>query len=1717
MGDEVLYRSDHTEVVRQTGRDDHASVIGKRTTGAGTVRRIEHERDVLRHLAGLRGVPRLAARQSRQVLVLEDDGARPAPAGPLPVPRLIEVARTVTDTVAAMHRAGVLHRDITPANLIWPDAGPPILIDYDLAVIGPARHRGGEQPKDPVGTLGYLAPEQTGRIRLAVDERSDLYGLGATLYALATGSPPFAGDDPLELIRATLVETPVFPTDRNPQLPPRLAEILMRLLEKDPDRRYQSADGLAHDLARLAAGSADQWTLGERDFPAFLAAPARLVGRDQEIRRLTAALEQAPAGGPALLVTGPPGIGKSALIQALRPMITARDGWFVAGKYDQFRTGTHTGGIVRAVRGLTRLLLAEPEPGMTADRERMAAALGPNAAMVAAAVPEMAAFLGPGMAAGPIDATAGHARLSAATVAMLRAVAAHHPTVFVLDDLQWASSASLRVVDSIVSAGPMPGLLLVGIYRDEEVDATHPLSALAAHWERDGGAGPPVHLGGLTGDGLADLIGAILRMPPEAVTELADLISEGSGGNPYETVELLNALRTEGLLTLAENGWQWDRGAVHAFVARHRVPQLLAARLEQQPEESRRLMTALACLGGDVRPALLAAATALPEPDLVYRLAPAVAEGLVAVDPAVTAIRFRHDLIHRAAHQDMAAAEREQLQLAMARRLADRQESRQEAAEQYLAVTGLVTTPEERRIAADLLHTAGRRTVQMANYPVAEELLAAAQALLAAAASGPDAATRDAVAVDRHSALYCSGRLDEADQVYRDLVDGSPELLTLATATAIQINSLTQRGLNRPAVDLGLDVLHRFGVELPRDLTTEIAGAVTELYTWAERLPSVPTETTDPGIIATARLVHRLLPPAFQLDPLLHAWVVIQGWRLWARHGVCPPLVGTMGSAVCVTIDQRDDYRTGYLLARHVVAVGRECGYQADTAVAQFMYLCLAAHWFEPLEEIAETVQQVHEDLLAAGDVQVASLLSTRLLALLLESADSLEVCADEIPSALSFAERTGSRYSGLAMIGYRQLLRALRGQTSGPGRFAAPDFDEDAYLGEISRSEPVLATYHTVRGLAALIFDDAETLDAHSAAAMAHVRGARGYYVTAHARLLRCLSLTGRIRADGRAAAEVLAELAGARDWLARRAADAPRNFGPLLHLVDAERAWALGDPAAAARDFDAGLQEVVGRPWHQALLAERAGLFHLSQGLTYTAHSLLAEARDTYLRWGATGKVSRIEASHPFLRATTSAGTCAGTEACAGRVDLLAILRASQALSRQTTVSGLQAAVGEVLSAMTGATDVRLAFRHRDDEHWYVSAITGGESRHTGVTAPVTDPEAGPADVDPDRPDEDRLPMSALRYALRTREPLLVADAIHDDRFSRDPYLAGLEACSLLVVPIPSGSAADSVLVLENHRQSGVFSTERLETVRHIAGQLAVSLDNALLYDSMESTVRARTADLAATNRELSAANRLKADLIGMLGHEINNPLAMILGYVDLALTDEMPDPIRDLVMKIHRNAQRLNTIVHEVLALVSIDAGRLNATPRPVSVADHIQAALAATATTGVAVSCPPDLIAAVQPGHLDQILTNLVSNATKYGGGATAIIARADTVVETSAGAETDGGPPEAGADRPDDGVGGITPVVTVEVRDEGTGVPPEFRDRLFDRFARAEPTAGTVAGTGLGLYIVRELARANGGDVQYRSAPLRGSIFVLTLPAPSATPAPAHREPASAQR
>jgi signal transduction histidine kinase len=499
--------------------------------------------------------------------------------------------------------------------------------------------------------------------------------------------------------------------------------------------------------------------------------------------------------------------------------------------------------------------------------------------------------------------------------------------------------------------------------------------------------------------------------------------------------------------------------------------------------------------------------------------------------------------------------------------------------------------------------------------------------------------------------------------------------------------------------------------------------------------------------------------------------------------------------------------------------------------------------WFEPIENGVQAVRRAREGLVAGGDLANAVYTYLTATYYLLDCAPSLDAWVVEAEAGLAFARRTGSEQTSQWLESCRWLVGVLRGERAADAE-AVP---ADSYTGN-----PLALLYaYLTRAVAAAIFGDPVGLARHTAAAMPLLPAVLSLYPAAVTRLLRGLALAGQVRAtDGGERASLMAELDEVIQWLADRARDAPENFLHLLRLAEAERAWAAGDFRAAALAFDAALREAAQRqrPWHRALIAERAARFYLAHGLEYPGYGLLTEARRAYLAWGATAKVDQLDWAYPAPRPRADTTTAASGQpggipdrrdvVTTGTIDLLGILSASQALSSETSIGRLHARVAQVLGAMTGATGVHLLLWSEDGQDWLVPGPGG--ALPAGVSGRET-----------------AVPMSVLRYVQRTREPLVAGDAAGDDRFARDPYFVDADRCSLLAVPILSRGTLRAVLLLENRLIRGAFTAERLDVVKLIAGQLAVSLDNAQLYSELTAS-RARI--VAATDQ---ARRRIERDL--------------------------------------------------------------------------------------------------------------------------------------------------------------------------------------------------------------------------------------------------------------
>ncbi|GLY13292.1 hypothetical protein Kisp01_03080 [Kineosporia sp. NBRC 101677] len=1468
---EVLIYEDRFGRVTRIGTGEDA-LIRREMLGPNAAARARHSAAVMERLRGIAGVPQLvrgAEGAAYHAKPFRGESLRTLMASPgwhLDLSALVDVAVDLAALLAQVHARGVVHHDLSPDTvLLSVPQNRAMVVNFDRATLFSGEQPGYAHSNSIVNRLAYLAPEQTGRTAQPVDQRADLYAVGVVVYELCTGEPPFGRgeNDALSLMRDQLARMPTPIVQVKPDFPRPLSDIVAKLLEKEPGRRYQSAAGLLHDLKRLRqelvkAGGAHggrqlarigSFALGDQDFPHQLTGPSRLIAREAATARLRTAFRQVRTGGASgILVSGRAGVGKSALVDQLRPTVAEAGGWFITGTFDAADADLRSDAVVEALGALGRLLLAEPDHALAEQRKRLRDTLGGNAALIAGLVPDLAPVLGvPGEPAlgDPLELPS---RVRQGALDVLRATASpQRPVVMVLDSLHWAAPFPLGLVDAVLTGTDIDGLLLVGTLREDEVGEGHPLGALVPRWSQLGLWPAAVRLENLARDDLAGMLAEMLRLDRRESARLADVVGARTRGNPYETIELLNALRAEGALRLGETGWTWDASTVRGRLAGSDSGDLLAAGLQRLPDPTVAVLEVLAGLGHRSEPATLATAAGMSIQELDERLEPALADGLVTVTngdiEGRSTIRFRHERSRRLVRERLGLEAERLLHLTIAHRLADDPAHLTTAAAQYVAALPELTAPAERRRAAALLERAGS-AIRVTNPVAAERFYAAGRRLLAGELGPDDEDLRLRLDLERHATVYGLGDLDTMDALFGSLSTRCADPVRLNDAVCLQISALTNRGRVDEAITLGRRQLERLGCPVPpaEQLADLVGAGLPEFGAWAgDDDPSADLsrpEVTDPLVHARATVIRRLGPAAYFADHDLLGWLILTSSRMWAEHGPQRQLVESLSHAALLTIGRNDDFRTGYQVVGRVLAVSAERGWEPETSHARFLCGATARPWFEPLERAVADLQQAESGLLRGGEPQAAAFSYGTLCASMLDFSPTLSGLLDTVDQGLALATRMGNEQARQLIVSYRALVWALHGDQ-------APDLGHRSSL----TVPAAVVNHHLVWALLAAVFGDDDALEAHLAEVMSRFAFVESLYLGSQAHLLNAL-LRAR-RADPRAR--------DSRDWLARRAEDLPATFGHLLSWIDGEIAWADGDVQAAMKHFDdAILHTQPFRGWHRAMITERSALLRQSLGHEYGARAMFTLSRDSYAAWGATLKVEQLRQRHPFLRAVMPehepqphrVDALVAPAADHDAVDLLAVLSASQAIGRETDFEQLHARVVEVLTAMTGATDVTVLIR--DAEGGWGTAGLGGE----------------PA-----------FPMSAFRYAERTGEPLMVADATRDDRFGADEYLRDLACCALMVVPIQAQGRTVLVLVLENHLHSNAFSADRLDAVRLVAGQLAVSFENALARRRTEQEAEQREKLLEAVRQR----ERLLETLLAIqrdISHRV--PLQMVMDAV-------------------------------------------------------------------------------------------------------------------------------------------------------------------------------------------------------------------------------------------
>ena len=1421
-----------------------------------SLRRLEHEYALAGELEPAWAAKPLALtrHEGRTILVLADPGGEPLDRilerdreYPLDLAHLLGLAINLATALGHAHQRGLIHKDVKPENVLVDGAGHVCLTGFGIASRLPRERQAPAPPETIAGTLAYMSPEQTGRMNRSIDTRSDLYSLGVTLYEMLTGVLPFAAADPLEWVHCHIARQPVPPAHRRP-VPQPLSAITMRLLAKDAEERYQTASGLVADLRRCLSewqshGRVDPFPLGADDLSDRLLLPEKLYGREREVDTLLAAFDRVVAGGrPELvLVSGCSGVGKSAVVNELHKSLIPPRGLFASGKFDQYKRDIPYATVAQAFQSLIRPLLSKPEAELSKWRDDLLQALSPNGSLLVDLVPELKLIMGEQPSVAPLPPQEAKIRSHLAFRRFLGVFARpEHPLALFLDDLQWLDAAALDFLEDLLVQEDLAHLLVVGAYRDNEVDPAHPLMRRLAAIREAGAAMQEIRLTPLGSGDLTHLIADTLHCDPQRATPLAQLIHGKTAGNPFFAIQFIYALAEEALITFehAATRWRWDPDAIRAKGYSDNVVDLMVARLNRLPATTQKALLQFACIGNSADDATLSAVLETSEPETEAELWEALHQELIV--RSEDSYRFAHDRIQEAAYSLIPEGARADAHLRIGRSLnahtppEKRGEAIFEIVNQLNRGAELIAAEDERLQLAELNLIAGKRAKASTAHVSALKYLIIGEALLTNEVWEHRHDLIFQLELNRSECEFLTGELTMAAERVEMLRSRVTDAVELATATSLGIDIYLALGQIDCGIALGRDYLRHLAIDWPlhpteEQVQSEYQRVWSQLGSRAiENVMDLPL-MSDAASIVTLDVLTKLLPAALHIDVNLFALVVCRAASLSIEHG------NNDGSCFCyvwlstVAGLRFGDYESAFRFAQLGYDLVEKRALKRFQARTYDTFAVISMPWMKHLRACCDVARRAFEIANKAGDITYAVFSIVGLSPVLLAAGIPLDKVQWEAEFGLDFAQKANFGLVTPFANAQLGLIRTLRGSTSEFGSLDHADFGEIPFERHLDSQSPMVCCWYWIAKMQARFFagDFVSALEA-SAEALPLLWRSPGldfavyefYSALAHAALWD--SAVPNRRQEHFDAIQVHCK------QLAIWAGHCPENFENRAALVGAEIARIEGRPFDAVELYEQAIRSAraSGFVQNEALAYEVGARFYAARGLDTFADAYLRNARDCYDRWGAHAKVKQLEAHYPQLGAPellpASPSPAATIGPPVGQLDVETVVKASQAISSEMVLPRLIENLLRIAVESAGAERGLLILLQGGEPRIEAEATTGA----AGIEVEVLQTIVAPSD----------LPQSALHYVIRTQESVLLNDASTDNVYSTDEYVRRKRSRSILCLPIVKQAKLVGALYLENNLTADAFTPDRLTVLQLLASQAAISLENATLYSDLQ-----------------------------------------------------------------------------------------------------------------------------------------------------------------------------------------------------------------------------------------------------------------------------------------
>ncbi len=1515
----ALYRADGRVVYRARRRADGAAVavetLDTEYPEREQVAGIRREGAITQRLAEVDGVHKVYAvlphGSGNLALIgelyqetLESYLARAGRRG-LPVAEVLDIALRLVRTLGGIHANDIVHKALTPGHVLY-NAGSG---DIALAGFGIASEL--DQERQAVhmsrlleGPLPYISPEQTGRMNRDLDYRSDYYSLGVLLFELLTGQHPFQADTLLEWVHSHISRLPPAPHEIIPAVPEAVSAIVLKLLAKSPEERYQSAVGLAHDLAHcadlLATGrEIAPFKLGQKDVVQKFLIPQGLYGRDRELRELLGLFEQAVAGYTKFcLVHGYSGVGKSALINEIdRPLVRER-GFLIQGKFEQFQQGEAYTALTAALRGLVQQVLAEPEERLSRWRQALLDALAPNARLMVDLIPELELIVGRQPEVADLPPAEARNRLHIVLTNFLRVFAGEgHPVVLFLDDLQWSDVPTLELLRRLVTSRELSHLLLIGAYRSNEVGAGHPLRLLLDDL-RDQKNIRQLPVGPLDRDSVTHLVADALFREQDEVRPLGDMLYDKAQGNPFFTIELLRQIYKEGALTPdPDNGrWNWNLDAIRWSGVSSDVVEFMVENLRQLSPATQQLLQLAACIGGTFdlhtlsaiygrSPAQTAEALlpALKQHTVLplhsdYRLVAGETEGEgtepLALNPSY---RFQHDRVQQAAYTLIDVGRLQEVHLSVGR-LMLQHAGNTVPDERLIDIVGhlnegrqLIDSAEERQRLVELNLRAGVRAKQSTAYEAALSYLNVASELLPAAPWTKAPALMQALAAETQQCAYLTGRAEDAEKGIEVLLEHAHSDLERSGILATRTRQYATLGRMEESIISAIQGLALLGVDFtarPKAENIAEERQRVEENLGTRRIADLVDAplVEDSATLTAMRLLMEIFPAAFLSGSgNLFPYLVLKAVNLSLRHGNCPESAFAYAAYGMLLCGELDEPAIGYQYGKVGLAINERLDDIALRARVIYVYAMFVHHWSNHWSSLTPWFRKGIEAGYQSGDLLYLAYSAQDCViwdpTLDLETAHRLHAENLEIVRECAYQDSLDSATLFL------QLQRNLLGLTSSPCTLSDDGFDEELCLAGMRQRKFMtgIANYHIYSAEICLLYGNHDRALEHVRTQDGLIKSAMSLPQLVRFYIVAFLTLAAQYpEMDTDEQVAIRKRLEGDLARMKRWADNCEENFRHLQYLMEAELMRLDNCHDAALERYDTAIDaaKTSGFLHDEATACEHAARHLLALGRRRSAEGYLRAAHRLYDRWAAHRKVALLEQEFPVLRELATGGRLSAASREADDLDLASVMKASREISGEIVLDRLLKTTIDILLENAGGQWGCLVVRR--DGRLVVEAARLPDDGLPTDSVPgnslVPDAEGGRVP----------LPVTLISQVLHSGEAMVLHDAAHEGQFVHDPYILTLRPISVFCVPIRR-ERFEGALYMENNLASGVFTEERVEVIRLLAAQASVAIENARLYEQvqdysriLEDKVAERTARLELLNQELQSL----ADRDGLTG---------------------------------------------------------------------------------------------------------------------------------------------------------------------------------------------------------------------------------------------------------